>query len=213
MLCPIKEFRIPKNLSSLGNGVFNICKKLSFFEVDEDSDLFSVKDGVLFDKEKKTLIRYPIGKLGNGYVVPEGVKEIKENAFSLCANLKSIVLPDSLERIGNAAFEGCSHLDNINVPRAVKTIPPYAFSKCTHLRGIQICNAVEEICDAAFSCCYSLVYLQIPESVCCIDSRAFVHCSNLNRIQIDKPKDDIKGFPWGAPKKSVLCQWKRDDLK
>ena len=57
LLLPIKEVRIPKNLSSLGNGVFNICKKLSFFEVDEDSDLFSVKDGVLFDKEKKTLIR------------------------------------------------------------------------------------------------------------------------------------------------------------
>ena len=74
-------------------------------------------------------------------------------------------------------------------------------------------NAVEEICVAAFSYCYSLVYMQIPESVCSIDSRAFVHCSNLNLIQIDKPKDDIKGFPWGAPKKSVLCQWKRDDLK
>ena len=46
-------------------------------------------------------------------VVPEGITELAQNAFSFCDNLIEVQLPESLTVIGDYAFQGCTNLREI----------------------------------------------------------------------------------------------------
>ena len=53
------------------------------FVVDENNQTLSSVDGVLFNKEKTILLRYPVLSERKSYTVPDGVKEIATYAFSV----------------------------------------------------------------------------------------------------------------------------------
>jgi len=48
-------------------------------------------------------------------VIPEGIVEIGDGAFSKCSNLNEIQLPKSIEEIGHYAFKGCTDLEKLIV--------------------------------------------------------------------------------------------------
>jgi hypothetical protein len=52
---------------------------------------YSSLDGVLFNKEQTTLIKYPIGNPAEIYTIPDSVIRIEDYAFSQCVILTSIV--------------------------------------------------------------------------------------------------------------------------
>ncbi len=60
---------------------------------------YSAQDGVLFDKNKETLLQYPSGKSDVIYHVPEGVKTIAYSAFYLNDALKDLYIPDTVTTI------------------------------------------------------------------------------------------------------------------
>ena len=70
---------------------------------------FASEDGVLFDKEKKTLLCFPCGRTGT-YTVPKCVQTIGEDAFNGCDRLEKLIIPDSVTEIGHFAFFGVSHI-------------------------------------------------------------------------------------------------------
>ena len=49
-------------------------------------------------------------------VIPYGVTEIEDEAFSGCTGLTSIEIPDTVTSIGEGAFSGCDNL-TLTVPR------------------------------------------------------------------------------------------------
>ena len=65
---------------------------------------------------------YIDGKLMTDVVIPEGVTEIKDNAFRY-ANITSVTIPDSVTSIGLYAFDGCS-LETIRIGTGIKSLPP-----------------------------------------------------------------------------------------
>lgn len=74
-------------------------------------------------------------------VLPEGLKEIKEIAFYMCEQVKTIKLPDTLETINNQAFDGCLSLKSIEIPGSVKSIGEEPFFGCTSLESITVSDA------------------------------------------------------------------------
>ena len=64
----------------------------------------------MFSKDKKTLIRYAIGKKDAEYVIPDSVTNIGENGFKNCASLTKVTVPESVTSIGDGAFTGCNNL-------------------------------------------------------------------------------------------------------
>lgn len=50
---------ISSGVSSIGQSAFHGCTALSAINVDADNKNYSSADGVLFDKERSSLIRYP----------------------------------------------------------------------------------------------------------------------------------------------------------
>ena len=73
-------------------------------------------------------------------VIPEGVREIGESAFSIVEalpdgrkmsfendTLLSAIMPNSVEHIANGAFEECENLQSVTFSSKLKTIGNQAF--------------------------------------------------------------------------------------
>lgn len=88
----ITGFQISKNVKSIGKGAFNYCIKLESFSAVAGCVNYSVTNGVLFDKNKATLIRYPIAKEATAYTMPDTVKTVNTCAFWDNRSLTSITL-------------------------------------------------------------------------------------------------------------------------
>ncbi|MCX4317977.1 MAG: leucine-rich repeat domain-containing protein, partial [Lachnospiraceae bacterium] len=74
---------------------FENCGSLCSISVDEGNMSYSSEDGVLFDKKKEQLYKYPEGRDG-GYRIPDGVKTIGAGAFVNCAKLDRLTIPKSV---------------------------------------------------------------------------------------------------------------------
>ncbi|MBR6035246.1 MAG: leucine-rich repeat protein [Paludibacteraceae bacterium] len=141
---------LPAGLTSIG-GAFYSCGALSSISVPEENEHFCDIDGVLFNKQKTVLIKYPAHREGDSYTVPEGVTSIGQDAFDHSI-LKTINLPKSLTDIGAGAFDYCYALKAIDIPAGVTNIGEMAFSECGNLSSVT-CRAVEPpvLGDEAFS--------------------------------------------------------------
>ena len=152
--------------------------------VDNNNPNYSSDNGVLFNKNKTTLISYPRGKTGE-YIIPSSVKSIGEAAFNNCHNLSSVTIPSSVTSIEEEAFWGCSKLSSITIPSSVKSIEYAVFSWCTSLNSIDIPSSVESIGDWAFNSCHSLNSITIPSSVKSIGEKAFQTCTGLQEVTVN----------------------------
>ena len=122
----ITEITIPASVASLNPTAFEQCESLDAIEVVEKNDHYCSVDGVLFSKDKKKLVLFPLhkGELleNNAYVVPEGTEVIGEDAFELCESLSELTLPASLTAIEDDAFNWA----NIGKLTCKATTPPTA---------------------------------------------------------------------------------------
>lgn len=157
------------------------CAKLENINVSADNKAYSSENGVLFNKDKTELIRYPEAKVGDSYTVPSSVVSIATFAFS-SSNLKSITLPNGLKSIGGAVFSLCEELRNLNIPDSVTDLGAAAFVRCSELTTVVIPNSVSKISYNTFVDCGSLKSVAIPTSVKTIEERAFDGCSSLSDI-------------------------------
>ena len=113
-------------------------------------------------------------------LIPAGIKEIGEYAFSDCRSLKSCVISNSVEVIGRGAF-CASTLETITIGSAVTMIGNDAFS-FTLLKSIMIPSNVEIIDENAFSDCEQLEEVVIGDGVKRIEQRAFARCNKLKKV-------------------------------
>ena len=149
----LKSITIPKNVTSIGDEVFYNCFDLASINVDPDNPAYCSENGVLYDKEKTEIIRYPKEKSGASLTIPGGVIKIADGAFSDCQNLKSITIPDSVTSIGDSAFSECSSLTGITIPDGVMEIGSKTFYYCSKMASITIPNSVLIIGENAFEGC------------------------------------------------------------
>jgi len=175
---------IPANVASIGAGVFSCCTNLAAIEVEAGNTNYISENGVLFDKEKKTLMRYPPQKQENTYTIPGSVTSIDESAFYGCKELTSVTIPGSVTYIANDAFRECTFLSSANIPNSVTYIGEYAFYRCFSLPSVTIPNGITSIQNLTFIDCISLASVTLPESVNYIYNQAFSGCVSLTSINI-----------------------------
>jgi len=118
--------------------------------------------------------------------IPEGVKVLREFAFSDCKNLSYIALPDSVTKIGSNAFYKCSSLTDIRFPSNLKVIGSTAFNNVP-LTEIVLPEGLEVIEEFAFEECKELTSVVIPGSVKKIRLWAFYNCEKLAQITLADP--------------------------
>ena len=169
----LRSITIPNSVTSIGAWAFNGCTGLTAINVAMKNQNYVSPDGVLYNKDKTTIICYPAGKKGNNYKIPDGVTEIGSIAFSRCSSLTSVTIPNSVTSIGSGAFNGCTSLTRVTIPNSVTKIGWNAFSGCTSLTSITIPNSVISIDWYAFRGCTRLKSITIPNSVTSIGKNAF----------------------------------------
>ena len=161
---------IPNSVTSIGGSAFAGCTGLTSINVASDNSNYCSVDGVLFNKDKTTLIQYPGGKQG-AYTIPNSVTSIGSYAFRDCSGLTSVTIPNSVTSIGNWAFRECTGLTSVTIPNSVTSIGNYAFEGCSGLTSVTIPNSVASIGDCAFLGCRGLASVIVENGNTVYDSR------------------------------------------
>ena len=146
---------IPNSVTSIGERAFYKCSSLTSINVASDNSNYCSVDGVLFNKDKTTLIQYPGGKQG-AYTIPNSVTSIGGMAFSVCSGLTSVTIGNSVTSIGGMAFSWCYGLTSVTIGNSVTSIGNSAFYSCSSLTSVTIGNSVTSIGDSAFGGCSGL---------------------------------------------------------
>lgn len=114
----LTSINIPSSVTSIGVNVFYGCIGLTGITVDSSNTSYCSESGVLFNKDKTTLIYYPLWKTGS-YTIPDGVTVIEQYAFYCNSKLTSVTIPSSVTSIGESAFQFCSKLTIIYIPNGI----------------------------------------------------------------------------------------------
>lgn len=145
------SLRLPASLSSFDPAMLG-CKKLTDLTVSENNPNFSSVDGVLFSKDKTTLVYYLPTREDAEYTVPDGTKEIADKAFSENVSLTKVTLPASLERVGANAFSNCMSLETVSFAAESKqlVIDDRAFNN-TAVSSVSLPAGVSALGDEVFT--------------------------------------------------------------
>ncbi len=201
----LTSITIPASVINMTPWAFTGCSGLKSIQVDEANPVFfSNRDGVVFSKDNKTLVRFPSGRNGNytipshvsrigaaafigstvvtGVTIPNGVTGIESSAFQSCPSLRSLTIPDSVTTIGDCAFMGSENLVNVTLPNRLTRIELWTFVGCA-ITNMTIPASVTFIGDHAFAC-PTLTNIVIPNSVTNIAGWAFNCCFGLKSVSI-----------------------------
>ena len=175
--CALTAVRLPASCTSIAGNPFGSCNSLEELVVDGDNLNFASIDGVLYDKDIRTLMVFPGAR--HSVDVPPSVTTIGESAFFSCDSLRSVSMP-SVTTLGNAAFYSCDNLALAEMPR-VTMVGDSAFLFCRNLKSVSMPSVVT-IGKYAFEACDSLVSVDIPASVTSIGSCAFYFSDSLTSV-------------------------------
>lgn len=201
----LKSITIPNSVTSIGKRVFGYCYNLTSINADNNSNYSSI-DGVLFDKNIKTLICYPAGKTAFYYTIPDGVTTVGADAFFVCSKLTTIEIPSSVTNIEDGSFSFARNLkyldvekssssylsiDGVLFDKSLKTLIRYPSGKADAEYSIP--NSVTFIGKDAFYDCVNLSSVNIPYGVTNIQEEAFADCESLPSITIPDSVTSIGG--------------------
>ena len=121
----IKKITIPESVIDIDSAAFFDCYVESF-EVSSDNPNYSSENGVLYNKDKTSLIRYPIKRTYTNTILCDSLTTIESYAF--CGMIGGrVVLPESVNTIKSNAFYGVSSSFSLTVPSSVINIEEDAF--------------------------------------------------------------------------------------
>jgi len=213
----IKTVSIPKTITEIYYHTFSSCDSLTAITVHADNPKFSSMDGVLYNKNRTTIVRYPCGIASKDFTFPstvdsvgydafyycnkletvtfsEKLRGIDDYAFESCSKLKSLKFPSSLRTIGYYAFYGCHGLKELEIPGTVTNIDMYAFASCQNLVKVTLLDGRKTISYGMFRWCYALKEVTIPSSVTSISYYAFGYCRALETLAIPESVAEISSY-------------------
>ena len=179
---------IPNSVMSIGSDAFTACPNLTALTVNGQNAYYSSVNGVLFDKNQTTLIKYP-EKLAGSYTIPNTVTNIGKSSFNGCSGLTGITIPEGVTDIADSAFHGCYRLSDVTIPDSVTTIGADVFIGCSGLSNVTIPAGVTSIGGMAFADCDWLTSITVnPQN-------GFY--SSANGVLFDKSQTTLIQYPGG----------------
>lgn len=192
----INHFTIGENVEEIGQYAFEGCVELIEINVSDKNKNYTSEDGILYDKDMTTLIKFPEKHEGDDFTVPDTVTKIDNWAFVGCTTIKTVDL-NNVTEIGEDAFYYCTELTKADIPEGVTELTGSVFGYCVKLEEVTIPSTLTSIGDYAYYCCLSLNELTIPDNVESIGNYAFFYCSNLTDVTVSSNTSEIGLFALG----------------
>lgn len=189
----LTSINIPENVAFIGQYAFSGCERLTSIEVDKNNQHFTSLDGVLYDKEIKTLIKLPDTRAF--YEFPDSVTSFVTESFEGNKNITKVDLPDAVKSIPNHAFVNCAALKDFHIPANVEWIGLSAFNGCDAIESFivdehnQHFSSVDGILynydkTILIKCPETKSEVMIEKSVTKIEPWAFFRCKKLTEITL-----------------------------
>lgn len=142
---------------NLGGGIANISNKpfygalnLTNINVITENDKYESENGILFNKGKTILIKYPPAIInGEVYEIPNTVVEIGPQSFYR-SQIKNVIIPSSVKKIGSESFFQCYNLEELNLPEGLERIEWRALQQCNKIKTIVVPSSVTYIDKECF---------------------------------------------------------------
>ena len=201
-LCDIEKMMIPAGVEHIHSEAIN-----SSYEIiaDKNNKKFLSENGVLFSKDKKTLVCYPNKKRESAYQIPKGVKIIGESAFSKNEYLEKLIMPDTVTTVKKYACQAADCLKTVRFSKKLKKIEKGAFA--CGLTSLKLPNSLKYIGEEAFNCS-NLAKIVIPKNVNKIGKAAFSKANYVKRMIVKtkklKKKMDFLHFEKGDVREKIV---------
>ena len=134
----LRNVTIPAGVNEIDAYAFSNCVSLTQYTVDEGNATYADVDGVIFNKEKTSVLMYPIGREDESYHIPAGVKTTGKHAFVGLVWLTEVTAPAGMESFGASAFTDCRRLKSVTLPDGFLMLNEYAFNGCENLENIVV---------------------------------------------------------------------------
>lgn len=175
-------------MTSLRGDATRVCPLLANIEVSTSHPHLHSHEGVLYNKTKTEILKFPEGK-GGVYTILPTTTLIGRAAFYRCTKLTGVNIPEGVTHIKTEAFIECNNLATVNFMGAdpkLQVIEPFAF-KQTKISTIRIPKKVQAIKLSAFSTIPSLTSVTVAPGAALhtIEERAFVSCPNLTSFTFE----------------------------
>jgi hypothetical protein len=207
----LTSITIPASVTSIGAIAFGQCSALQAFTVNNLNTAYSSQDGVLFDKGKTELIRYPAARTNTNYTIPGTVTTIGSSAFNYTSKLASVTIPDSVTTIGDSAFSGCTALATISMGAGVDSIGTNTFSSCTALEQFTVSSGNQKYSSEdgvlfdkgktsliIYPAKKTATSYAIPATVTSIENYAFYNNTSLTSVNLPVSVTDIGTFAFAS---------------
>lgn len=211
----VESIHLGKNVKQIGAGAFPNTRAgdsrshgfttkyscpiaLKAITVSEENETFSSRNGFLYSKDGRTLIKAPEIIPDGIYTVPEGTVCLATGSFAKNQNIQKIVAHhplDTIEKkafadcfklqivqlneigtIGSEAFYECFGLKNVSIGTA-GTIDFFAFNRCHKLENVHL-GSVDSINSAFWGS--GLKYFRIPRNIQKVSAGSFMWCEDIN---------------------------------
>ncbi len=178
----IEHIKLGSGFNKFDANLFTGMSSLEKVIISENHPDYCTVDGVVFDKEMKTLIFYPENKQATVYAIPNSVTTIGENAFGNVKNLKKIYIPETVKNVKDDTFVICTALTEIYYRNGVEDETPACeyetvnenSIKLTHYKDNKTLVTVPQqidgytvvgVADNTFKDCIFATEIILPETV------------------------------------------------
>ena len=187
----------------LGNGYY-LFNDLEAFEVDAKNESLMAKDGILYTKDGKWLLRCPRNSSLTGYKIGNDVTIVGTYAFLGCKNTKHIEFGDSVKTIESEAFydDGFSaaHRDSYSGLSLTFTGTLNAFLEQPYWYGfhaplylsfngspttkITVPSSLTWLSYGTFRNCVGITSVTLPSSIGTLRGSTFENCWSLSSVSL-----------------------------
>ena len=183
------------------NCLKNNFKWTAAFTVDSASAFLCAEGGVLFNKDKTRLIKYPTEKTDTAYTVPDSVKTIGTHAFYEVGSLTTLHLPEgkALTTVEDQGINYCVLLANVNIPSTLRNLGT-GFLFSSKITSAVIPEGVEALGQGSLAWCHNLTRVELPASFKGTTSSILYNCPALTEVTCKAlTPPSVRGFHDGTP--------------